>query len=69
VHQLLEWTEKANRAVKIAEVELDAAARRACQQDLRLFRAKRKFQEAQERFEKIAKVANEISETRKLKAK
>jgi len=68
VDQLLEWSEKARRAAKIAESAMDASALLAQQQDLRLFWAKRKFQEAQKRFEKIVQIVHEISEASKLKA-
>ena len=68
VDQLLEWSEKARRAAKTAESAADAAALLAQQQDLRLFWATRKFQEAQKRFEKIAQVVHELSEASKLKA-
>jgi hypothetical protein len=68
VDQLLEWSEKARRAAKIAESAKDAAALLACEQDLRLFRATRKFQEAQKRFDRIVQIAQEISEASKLKA-
>src|SRR5260370_15455851 len=68
VDQLLEWSKKARRAAKIAESTKDSAAVLAQQQDLRLFRANRKFQEAQKRFEKIVQIVHEISEASKLKA-
>ena len=67
--QLLEWSEKAEQVVKIAEEALRAAARLAQQQDLRLFRAVRKFEQAQRRLEKIVQIAHDIfSEAAKLKA-
>lgn len=68
VNQLLEWSKKARRAAKIAESAADAAALLAQQQDLRLFWATRKFQEAQKRFEEIVQIVHEISEASKLKA-
>jgi hypothetical protein len=66
--QLLEWSKKAGQATKVAEAATDAAALLAQQQDLRLFWATRKFQEAQKRFDRIVQVAYEISEASKLKA-
>ena len=58
--QLLEWSEKAEHVVKIAEEAASAAQRLAQQQDLRLFRAVRKVEQAQARLKKIAQIAHEI---------
>jgi len=66
--QLLEWSEKAQQVVRIAEAAANETARLARQQDLRLFRAKRQFEQAQARLEKIVRIAHEISEAWKLKA-
>ena len=68
VAQLVKWSKKADRVAKIVEAATDTAARLARQQDLRLFWAKRKFQEEKKRFEKIAQIVHEISEASKLKA-
>jgi hypothetical protein len=65
--QLVKWSKKADHVTKIAEAARDAAALLAQQQDLRLFWATRKFQEAQKRFDKIVQIAQEISEASKLK--
>jgi hypothetical protein len=67
VAQLVKWSKKADQVTKIAEAARDAAALLACQQDLRLFSATRKFQEAQKRFDRIVHIAQEISEASKLK--
>jgi len=66
--QLLEWSEKAQKTVKIAEAAKDATVLLAQRQDLRLFRAVRRLQQAQKRFEKIVHIAQEICEAWKLKA-
>src|SRR5215831_17478161 len=68
VYQLLEWSEKAQRVGKMAEAAVDAATRSAQKQDLKLFWAIRKCQEAQRRLEKIVQTAREISDAQKLKA-
>ena len=67
VAQLVKWSKKADQVAKIAEAARDAAALLARQQDLRLFWATRKFQEAQKRFDRIVQIAQEISEASKLK--
>ena len=67
VAQLVKWSKKADQVAKIAEAARDAAALLARQQDLRLFWATRKFQEAQKRFDGIVQIAQEISEVSKLK--
>jgi hypothetical protein len=67
VTQLVKWSKKADQVTKIAEAARDAAALLAQQQDLRLFWATRKFQEAQKRFDRIVQIAQEISEASKLK--
>jgi hypothetical protein len=67
VAQLVKWSKKADQVAKIAEAAKDAATLLARQQDLRLFWATRKFQEAQKRFDRIVQIAQEISEASKLK--
>jgi hypothetical protein len=66
--ELLEWSEKAEQVVKIAEEAVRATRRLAQQQDLRLFKAVRKVQQAQKRHKEILQIAHEISEAWKLKA-
>jgi len=68
VDQPREWSKKASQAAKVAEAAKDAVAKLVQQQDLRLFWTARKFQDAQERFERIVQIAHEISEASKLKA-
>ena len=59
--QLLEWSEKAQQVVKIAEEAVSAAQRLAQRQDVRLCKAKRKVQAAQRRLQQIVQIDHEIS--------
>jgi len=61
VSQLLEWSEKAQQVVKIAEEAVSAAQRLAQRQDVRLCKAKRKVQAAQRRLQQIVQIDHEIS--------